>query len=124
MHDGPHSVQHVCLCSSEEVAGRSRECGGFRHTHPVQIKSAAPPWVHQECTRNVVDQGEFADNVVLLAYMRLAASAAIRAYVDVVKAFGLTVSVPNTKFMVVGSGVSEEEKLPLALDDGLTEWVI
>ena len=56
--------------------------------------------------------------------MRQAASAAIRAYADVVKTFGLTVSVPKTKFMVVGSGVSEEEKLPLALDDGLTEWVI
>ena len=35
----------------------------------------------------------------------------------------LTVSVPKTKFMVVGSGVSEEEKLPLAVDDSLIEWV-
>ena len=67
---------------------------------------------------------EYADDVVLLTHMRQAASAAIRAYADVVKAFGLTASVPKTKFMVVGSGVSEEEKLPLALDDGLTEWVI
>ena len=68
-------------------------------------------------------KGEFSDDVVLWARMRQAVSAAIRAYVDVAKAFGLTVSVPKTKFMVVGSGVSKEEKLPLALDDGLIEWV-
>ena len=61
--------------------------------------------------------------MVLLAHMSQAASAAIRAYVDVAKAFGQRVSIPKTKFMVVGGRVSEEEKLPLALDDGLIEWV-
>ena len=35
----------------------------------------------------------------------------------------LTVSIQKTKFMVDGHGVAEEEKLPLAVDDGSIEWV-
>ena len=42
------------------------------------------------------------DDVVLLTSTRAAAEVAIREYVDVTSAFGLSVSVKKTKFMVVG----------------------
>ena len=78
-------------------------------------------------TRNacevLVSKGEFADDVVLLASTRQAAEAAIRTYMEVTQSFGLTVSIQKTKFMVVGHGVAEEDKLPLAVDDGSVEWV-
>ena len=41
-----------------------------------------------------------------------------RAYVGVIRALGLTVSLPKTKFMVVGCGMTDEDRLPLPLDDG------
>ena len=66
-------------------------------------------------------KGEFADDLVLVASSREAAEAAGRAYVDVTKALGLTV---NLSIMVVGHGVTEEDKLPLPLEDtGAVEWV-
>ena len=69
-------------------------------------------------------KGEFVDDVVLVASSRKVAVAAGRAYVDVTKALGLTVNLSKTKFMVVGHGVTEEDKLPLPLeDDGTVEWV-
>ena len=68
-------------------------------------------------------KGEFADDVVLMARLKDAAAAASRAYVDVTRAFGMTVSITKTKFMVVGNGVSDEEKLPIAVDGGRIEWV-
>ena len=67
-----------------------------------------------------VDKGEFADGVVLVASTREAAQAVGRAYVGVTRALGLTVSLPKTKFMVVGCGVTDEDRLPLPLDDGGT----
>ena len=71
-----------------------------------------------------MSKGEYADDVVLVASSRTAAEATGRAYVDVTRAFGLTVSLPKTKFMVVGHGVTDEDKLPLALEDeGIIEWV-
>lgn len=43
---------------------------------------------------------------------------------DVTKALGLTVTLPKTKFMVVRHGVTEEDKLPLPLEDNsAVEWV-
>ena len=68
-------------------------------------------------------KGEFADDVVLMARSRDAAAAALRAYVDVARDFGMTVSVPKTKFSVVCCAVTEEEKAPIAVDNGLIEWV-
>ena len=67
---------------------------------------------------------EFADDVVLVASSREVAKAAGRAYVDVTKVLGLTVNLFKTKFMVVGHGVTEEDKLPLPLeDDSAVEYV-
>ena len=68
-------------------------------------------------------KGEFADDVVLMAHSRDAAAAAPRAYVDVARDFSMTVSVPKTKFTVVNCAVTEEEKAPIAVDNGLIEWV-
>ena len=68
-------------------------------------------------------KGEFADDVVLMAQSREAAAVALRAYVDVARDFGMTVSVSKTKFMVVGSEVLEEEKAPISVDGGQIEWV-
>ena len=68
--------------------------------------------------------GELSDDVVLVASSSDVALAAGRPYVDVTKALGLTVNLSKTKFMVVGHGVTEEDKLPLPLeDDGAVEWV-
>ena len=56
--------------------------------------------------------------------LREVAEAASRAYVDATKVLGLTVNLSKTKFMVVGHGVTEEDKLPLPLEeDGAVEWV-
>ena len=67
------------------------------------------------------DKGEFVDDVVLVASTREAAQAVLgRAYIGITRALGLTVSLNKTKFMVVGCGVTDEDRLPLPLDDGGT----
>ena len=66
----------------------------------------------------VVHKGELADDVVLLASTRHGAEVAAKAYSGVANAFGLSVSVQKTKFVVVGKGVSGEDQLPLSLGDG------
>ena len=73
--------------------------------------------------RTLMYKGEFTDDVVLLAWSREAACTAIKAYVEVASSLGLTVSFPKTKFMVIGSAVSEGDRQPLAVDDGLIECV-
>ena len=67
-----------------------------------------------------VDKAEFADDVVLVASTNEAAEVVGRAYVRVTRMMGLTVSLPKTKFMVVGCGVTDYDRLPLALEDGGT----
>ena len=42
---------------------------------------------------------------------------------DVTRAIGMTVSITKTKLTVVGSGVSDEVKLPITVDGGQIEWV-
>ena len=42
----------------------------------------------------------------------------MRTYCAVAREFGLTVSVPKTKFLVAGYRVVEEELLPIAVDGG------
>ena len=78
-------------------------------------------------TRNareaLLQKGEFADDVILLACSRAAACAAIRIYIEVASSFRLSVSFSKTKFMVVGSPVAAEEKYPLVVADGFINWV-
>ena len=57
----------------------------------------------------MVRKGEFVDDVVLLASTREAAETATR--IDVARAFGLTVSLQKTKFMVVGREMTKEDKM-------------
>ena len=62
--------------------------------------------------------------MVLVASTREAPEAVGRAYVGVTRMLGLTVSLPKTKFMVVGCGVTDEDRRPLPLkDDGTVECV-
>ena len=56
-----------------------------------------------------MDKREFADGVVLVASTREAAEAVGRAYVEVTTVLGLSVSLPKTKFMVVGCGMTDED---------------
>ena len=45
----------------------------------------------------------------------------MRIHEEVASSIGLTVSFTKTKFMVIGSAVSEEVRQPVAVDDGLIE---
>ena len=59
----------------------------------------------QLCRRYTRNAREFADDVALLATSCIVAEAAILAYFSEARQFGLTVSTPKTKFLVVGHGV-------------------
>ena len=72
---------------------------------------------------HLMTECQFADDVALLATSREAAEEAIRSYQLTAKAFGLTLSTTKTKFMVVGHGVTEEEKLPITVEGGMVEHV-
>ena len=61
--------------------------------------------------------------MALLASTRSGAEEAIRSFSSVIKAFGLTVSIPKTKLMVVGCGVLEEDVEPITLEGGKIESV-
>ena len=65
--------------------------------------------------RTMMYKGEFADDVVLLAWLTEAACAAIKGYVEVTSSLGLTVSSTKTKFMVIGCAVFEEDWQHLSL---------
>ena len=67
--------------------------------------------------------GEYAGDVALLAITHAAAMEAIKTYVTVAGLFGLTASRQKTKFMVTGHGVTEEDRIPIALDGGQIEYV-
>ena len=60
----------------------------------------------------------FADDGALLASTRPGAERAVRKYQAIGTAFGLTVSNPKTKHMVVGSLVEEEDREPIAVAGG------
>ena len=44
-------------------------------------------------------------------------------YVEVSRALGMTVSLPKTKLMVTGYGVTDEDRAPIAVGDGMVECV-
>ena len=68
-------------------------------------------------------KGEFAYDVVLLACSRQGALATTQAYFDVASSLGLTVSFSKTKFLVTGCDVTEDDRMPLVIDDNSIEWV-
>ena len=68
-------------------------------------------------------KGEIVDGVVLLVQSKEAVCAAVKAYVELASSLGLTVNFPKTKFMVIGSAVSVDDRQPLAVGDGLIEYV-
>ena len=70
-----------------------------------------------------ITEGQFADDVALLTVTREVAERAISLYHSVAKAFGLTVSIAKTKFMVSGSKITQEDKLPINIQGGTIEHV-
>ena len=66
---------------------------------------------------------EFADDVALLATTRTAAEKAIKTYTSVASSFGMTVNIQKTKFMVVGSGIEDEDLQPIVIEGGEIENV-
>ena len=70
-----------------------------------------------------ITESQFADDVALLTVTREAAERAIGLYQSVAKSFGLTVSINKTKFMVIGSNITHEDKLPIKVEDGTIEHV-
>ena len=66
---------------------------------------------------------QFADDAALLATTRSGAEQAILIYINVAKAFGLTVSLPKTKLMVTGFGVEEEDVAPITVHSEVIECV-
>ena len=65
----------------------------------------------------------FADDGALLSSTRSGAEAAVCAYQQVSKSFGLTVSLPKTKHMVTGRAVEEGDQEPISLEGGSIEAV-
>ena len=70
-----------------------------------------------------ITEGQFADDVALLTVTREAAERAVGLYQSVAKSFGMTVSINKTKFMVIGSNITHEDKLPIKVEDGTIEHV-
>ena len=66
---------------------------------------------------------QFADDAALLSTTRIGAEQAIKSFIEVAGAFGLTVSLSKTKLMVAGHDVQEEEKAPIHLEGGEIEHV-
>ena len=81
----------------------------------------------RRCTRGAkeeyITEGQFADDVALLAVTREAAEKAIDLYQSVAKSFGLTVNISKTKFMVTGSNVTQEDRLPIKVESGTIDHV-
>ena len=63
------------------------------------------------------------DDVALLATTREAAETAINAYQAVAKSLGLTVSLPKTKYMVVGYNILQEEMQTIKVEGSEIECV-
>ena len=70
-----------------------------------------------------INECQFADDAALLATNRPGIEKAAQSYVEVALAFGLTVSIPKTKFLVTGHAVQESDKAPIDLSQGSIENV-
>ena len=66
---------------------------------------------------------QFADDVALLTVTREAAEKAITLYQSIAKSFELTVYINKTKFMVIGSNITQEDRLPINLEGGTIDHV-
>ena len=71
---------------------------------------------------SVSDLG-FADDAVLTIPSRPSAEIALRTFASAAASFGLTVNFAKTKFMCCGPSISEEDILPLTVNEQLVEHV-
>ena len=65
----------------------------------------------------------FTDNAALLATSREATVLFLWTYIKVAESFGLSVSIPKIKLMVVGRLVEEEDRTPINIDENNVEHV-
>ena len=70
---------------------------------------------------DIITKFQFADDVVLLTTTQEAAEVAINTYQSVTSPFGLTISLPRTKFMVANFDIRWEEKEPSEVEGGAIE---
>ena len=73
--------------------------------------------------QTTINDCQFADDSALFATTRTAAALALDMFIDVSSAFGLTVNLDKTKFMAVGYGITDDDRLPLPVKNGTLECV-
>ena len=95
----------------------SKELGHTCCTNTIKSSSGETP------SNSTLYECEFADDVALLATTRAAAERAIKTYTSVASRFGMTVNIQKTKFMVVGSGIEDEDLQPIIIEGGEIENV-
>ena len=74
------------------------------------------------CERKITEC-QFADDAALLSSSRSGAEKAAMKYQQTNRDFGLTVSIPNTKDMITGRMVEENDRMPVGLEGGGIEAV-
>ena len=112
MYNGSFTLQSLCLCYGRDLDGEGVDVGTkilYKLDQHLVCQST------HKASEMCILKGEFANDVVLMAHSKEAAATALRTYVhgSVAGDFGLTVSVPKTKFLVVGGTVTDTDKLPL-----------
>ena len=76
------------------------------------------------CKSQLTD-GQFADDAVLLTTTRSAAEQAMMSYIDVTRAFDLTVSIQKTRLMATRPNITEVEKAPIHVGTGMLKcWAV
>ena len=77
----------------------------------------------KNASRQNVPECLFADDGALLASTREGAERAVVEYETTIDKFGLRVSIPKTKHLVVGSEAEDEDKAPITVEGGEIEGV-
>ena len=70
-----------------------------------------------------VTESQFADDLAMYTVTREALVSASKRFVRLASCFGLTVSLPKTKGLAVGSALSEDDVSPVSVDGGQIEMV-
>ena len=122
LYNGTCSIQFLCMlgCGAMDGKDKDEEVGTY-----VQCKFDYK--LFRRSTRTAEERRltecQFADDAALLSTTRVGPEQAIKSFIEVAGAFGLTVSLSKTKLMVAGHDVQEEEKTPIHLEDSEIEYV-
>ena len=71
----------------------------------------------------LVSDVEYADDAAFVTHNREHSVLALSVFFDVAAEFGLTLSIPMTKFVVAGVGVSPDDLADIPLGDGVVQAV-